>query len=253
MDSEMVRSIVEEFKDAFDDKRPREIDIRPEAVRRVVGDMAKHGYEPSPMSVKAVEQYLKGYGLYLCGKVGTGKTMFFRAVSPLPVAVRQTGEPPKIVVLPMSQTIGMSVEDIRDWLQDNRYNEVVFDDIGSEPVFNWYGEKFEILPYMIEKRMFDSPCRTHATGNLLPKDIAARYGVRVVDRFAEMFSIVEFTGRSRRRAEPNRGIRDEQDAVIRRRNAGNGVGIAALPGYGTAESISSGKIRPEDASGGAGQ
>ena len=157
--------------------------------------------------------YLKGYGLWLCGKVGTGKTLFFRMLKPMRVAVRQTGTPPRIAIFPLLRTLGMSVDDLNAILDEHQYDELVLDDAGAEPLFNFYGDKMEILPYILDKRM-ESPCRTHMTGNLTPKEMGRRYGARVADRFVEMFSYHQFGGASHRTLRPNADIRRAQVAAL---------------------------------------
>ena len=209
-------------------ERPQcaEVKVSEEAVRKRAEQMAREGYYPSPQTVVALGYYLKGYGLWLSGGVGTGKTEFFRHLRPLAVPTRATGYPPQIVLFPLVQTVEMSVDDIRDWLNENRNAEVVLDDVGAEPVFNHFGGKFEILPYILDKRM-ESPCRTHATSNLSAKAMGERYhNVRILDRFAEMFVKVEFSGHSLRRSKPNAAIRKAQ-AEFTRRTAEAATGAAA--------------------------
>ena len=96
---------------------------------------------------------------------------------------------------------------------EHRYDELVLDDAGAEPLFNFYGDKMEILPYILDKRM-ESPCRTHMTGNLTPKEMGRRYGARVADRFVEMFSYHQFGGTSHRTLRPNADIRRAQVAAL---------------------------------------
>lgn len=164
-------------------------------------EMLRSGYEPTEASVKAIEAYLSGYGLWLHGKVGTGKTAFFRHLKPMRFGESEL-RPSRIVVWSMLTTLGADMDEIRGKLRECENDELVLDDVGSEPVFNFYGGKFEILPYVIERRM-ESSRRTHVTTNLTAKEIAARYGVRTLDRFAEMFAPIEFTGASRRTLKQN--------------------------------------------------
>lgn len=199
MNGRIIDSILAELTANIGDRSVGETDVDPAQVKALASDMSRRGYRPSASSLAALEAYCKGYGLWLDGGVGVGKTMFFRCLRPFPL---KSGARPEIAILPMVRTIEMTVEEIREWLDFNRRNEVVLDDIGAEPVFNHFGGKFEILPYILDKRL-DSPCRTHMTGNMDPRRVAERYGSRIIDRFAEMFTRVRFDGPSLRRPKPS--------------------------------------------------
>lgn len=207
-------SILEEI--AADLKRPSVFDVTvsEEAIRSRSMEMAKAGYIHTRQSLEALEAYLKGYGIGLIGPVGTGKTMFFRVVRPLNVTVRETGKKPCIVVFGMARTLGMGVDELNDFLEEHKYDEVVLDDVGTEPLYNFYGEKMEILPYILDRRM-ESPCRTHMTSNLTIRDIGERYGVRVVDRINEMVSVHRLQGPSNRQLRPNLRINEAQERYAR--------------------------------------
>lgn len=209
-------SILAELADCAKAPSPAEVEISPEAVTGRAKEMALSGYEPSKASLTALELYLKGYGLWLDGGVGTGKTMFFRRMRPSNIPVKRTGEIPSIVVFSMPLTLGMDMDDVREFLEEHRYDELVLDDVGAEPVFNYFGGKMELLPYLLEKRM-ESPCRTHITTNLTPKALGERYGARTLDRVVGMFKRVTFTGKSHRAASPNTDILQAQLEVISRR------------------------------------
>lgn len=172
----------------------REPDITPEIVALKAEGMVRRGYRHSAQSIEALRLYLAGYGLFLHGPVGTGKTMFFRSLRNF------CGD--EIYIFSMHRILGMSESDIRDMMDDIADREVVLDDIGAEPTFNNYGVKFDILAYLIDRRM-ESPERTHFTTNLKKTEIKARYGIRIIDRITEMCKSVEFTGASNRSAKPN--------------------------------------------------
>lgn len=146
----------------------------------------RRGYEPSKETLNALLSYMRGYGLMLCGGVGTGKTMFFRSlktrveeVSPLRMMARR-------------------LDDIERDVDGLSGVEVLIDDIGAEPVYNNYGSRLDLLPWLVEARL-SSPKRTHFTTNLKPNDLVKRYGVRVVDRLREMCRTFSLSGGSRRR------------------------------------------------------
>ncbi|MBQ5365300.1 MAG: hypothetical protein IIU49_04440 [Spirochaetales bacterium] len=174
--------------------------ISAQVVQTVAGQMAKRGYEMSQKAIEIVTDYLKGYNLWLCGSVGVGKTYFFDIMSK--VRVEEKGLPP-IVKLSMIETMGWTMDQAREWVMDNKGDDVLLDDVGSEPLMNSYGVKAELFPYLLEKRMQVTTKRTHITSNLGAKDIIERYDVRVSDRFAQMFKYERFADRkSMRKTRP---------------------------------------------------
>lgn len=177
---------------------PQTINAR--VVQIVSEQMAKRGYEMSLKAIEIVTDYLKGYNLWLCGSVGVGKTYFFDVMSR--VRVEEKGMPP-IVKLSMLETMGWTMDQAREWVMDHRGDDVLLDDVGSEPLMNSYGVKAELFPYLLEKRMQVTTKRTHITSNLGAKDIIERYDVRVSDRFAQMFKYERFPGKeSKRKVRP---------------------------------------------------
>ena len=228
MNRKTLNEIMSEIAETLGHPSPSEVSVNPDAVKARALDMAKQGYHHNEASLTALELYIKGFGLWLSGDVGTGKTMFFRLLRPLDIRLRMTGRAPQIIIFPMVRTLEMSVDDIKDWLGDNFYNEVVLDDIGAEPVYNHFGGKFDILPYILDKRL-ESPCRTHATSNLKPKAMVERYDdKRIIDRFSEMFVKVPFTGPSLRHSKPNAVIRAAQ-ALAAKKSSERAPEVAATP------------------------
>ena len=163
--------------------------------------MTAHGYRHSEESLEALRLYLAGYGLLLMGGVGTGKTYFFRTVG---AVLRSTGIP-RPAIFPMLDTVGRKVEDVREYFNEMAGQELVLDDIGAEPTFNEYGNRWDILPWLLEMRMAASG-RTHFTTNLSPAELEKRYGARTVDRLHEMAASVAYTGKTNRRTRPNAGV-----------------------------------------------
>ncbi len=166
--------------------------ISSERLMRYAKKMAIDGeYKFSEMSLKALESYLQGYGLFIYGKVGTGKTFFFNSLN-------KTITKP-VLTFSMYDIFGKGETGIRQFIEDRNEYEMLIDDVGAEPTFNNYGVKFDALAYIIEMRM-KSKYRTHFTTNLSIQEVATRYGARVIDRITEMCKSVEFTGPSLRRA-----------------------------------------------------
>ena len=188
----------------------REPDITPEMLERKARAMARRGYRHTERSLEALRLYLLGYGLFLQGPVGTGKTLFFRLLKGF------GGE--DIEIFSMHSILGRNESDIRELMDGLAFREIVLDDIGAEPTFNNYGVKFDILDYLIDRRM-ESAERTHFTTNLSKNEIASRYGGRVIDRLAEMCRSVKFEGRSLRAPKPNRKAFGIMREYMRREDA----------------------------------
>jgi len=174
-------------------------DIPDETVERVAGMMVRCGYEMGADALSALNDYMRGYNLWICGAVGVGKTFFFECLN----SVRRSMGIQPIVKLSMLETQGWTMEDAAKWSERTYEMDVLIDDVGAEPMLNHYGEKVEVFPYLLEMRMARRSCRTHMTSNLGASDILKRYERRVADRFAQMFKMVEIKSKkSRRRVEP---------------------------------------------------
>lgn len=176
----------------------REKTVTTEEVRACARAMAARGYIHTRESLEALRYYAAGYGILFMGNVGVGKTYFFRTVAA--VRAKNTDNPP-IVIYPMIDIVGRRVEEIRECLIDNERSDMVLDDVGAEPTFNEYGNRWEILPWLLEMRRA-ARGRTHFTTNLSPDEMAARYGARTVDRMQEMAVPLMLTGSSRRMPMP---------------------------------------------------
>lgn len=75
-----------------------------------------------------------------------------------------------------------------------------FDDLGSEPVASNFGKE-DIFIRILEFRYNDfieKGTKTYLTTNYTLEQIYERYGVKVFDRFKEMFNFLEVRGKSKR-------------------------------------------------------
>lgn len=174
--------------------------VTAERLTKWAAAMAANGYRHSEETLEALRLYLAGYGLLLFGGVGVGKTYFFRTLGR--VLARNGGDAP--VIYPMMDTVGRKVDEVREFYMEHARREMVLDDIGAEPTFNEYGNRWDILPWLIEMRLASSG-RTHFTTNLSKSELEKRYGARTVDRLHEMAASVTYTGKSNRRTTPNAG------------------------------------------------
>ena len=175
--------------------------VTAERLTKWAREMTARGYRHTEESLEALRLYLAGYGLLLMGGVGTGKTHFFRTVG----AVLRAYGKARPAIFTMMDTVGRKVDDVREYFNEMAGQEIVLDDIGAEPTFNEYGNRWDILPWLLEMRMAASG-RTHFTTNLSPAELEKRYGARTVDRLHEMAASVAYTGRSNRRTTPNAGV-----------------------------------------------
>ena len=187
-----LASLLEEINGIAVD-RPAEPKVDREKLQKWAKGMRSHGYIFSEESLNLLEDYLKGYNLWVMGNTGIGKTAFFKCIS----FVRQSIEDPKAYAmhsgyrplshLSMLSTQAWKMEDAREWLEQNKGEDVVLDDVGTEPKMVSYGQEAEVFPYLLEDRLGRRNVRTHVTTNLTLKDIEDRYGMRVRDRVNEMF------------------------------------------------------------------
>lgn len=150
----------------------------------------RRGYIHTERTLAALESYIRGYGLYLYGDVGTGKTSFFRCVGTAGIRFFN-----------ILRHMATPLERIDEIINGFRNDELVIDDIGSEPIYNNYGSRIDLLPWIVEVRL-ESPKRTHFTTNLPGDAITERYGARFVDRIKEMCKCHRFDGQSHRKPKP---------------------------------------------------
>ena len=200
--NKVLAEIVKKVAASFMPREVKPVQIRASTLEFYAKKMAEQGYEMSEASLQILCEYLKGYNLWLCGNVGVGKTFFFQCMSRIRVMRNMS----PIVKLSMLETQGWTMEDAAEWVRDMIEYNVLIDDVGAEPKLNHYGEKVEVFPYLLEKRMQVSRLRTHLTSNLGPADILSRYERRVADRFVQMFKMIEMKAKkSRRKLAPWKG------------------------------------------------
>ena len=192
MTSEDMKEILEESRMAVRAvpamRRPTK-----EEVGALCKQMAKVGYIPSNASVLAAEDFLCGYNLHLRGKVGTGKSAFFKALSE---TATSTGARRSFAVIPMGNLDGIHMEEIRQFLSDHEEDELVIDDLGCESKTNDYGKPIWAIGMILSMREY-SPARTHVTSNVNDECLKAQYGDRIFSRM-NRFKSVEFLDTDRR-------------------------------------------------------
>ena len=141
-------------------------------------------------------------GLLCIGGVGSGKTFLMSVMRDFC----------KVVKHPHHQFKMKACTNIYDTINTNNpikslqlyyKNNWCFDDLGNEPVMlKHYGNDIDFMTKIITRRyefFVNGHCITHATTNLMPKDIREKYGMRFFDRCKALFNIVVFKGDSRRK------------------------------------------------------
>lgn len=161
--------------------------VKANVVEAIGLQMVKAGYEMSEWSVGVLTDYLKGYNLWLCGNPGVGKTFFFDCIN----TVRTARGINPIRKLSMIETQGWTMDIARQWTDETQCDDLLIDDVGTEPEMNSYGVKAELFPYLLESRM-GLRKRTHLTSNLGVANIKKRYGIRVIDRFVQFFKMEQY-------------------------------------------------------------
>lgn len=213
-DAKALGDIMDRLKDSMARQIVEKPFVRAATLESAARMMVKFGYEFNSYTLKILDDYLKGYNLYICGGVGKGKTFFFDCMS----RFRKSRGLAGIQKLSMLETQGWTMTMAREWLDDMSDYNVVIDDLGTEPVMKSWGQEAEVFPYILERRMELYGKRTHITSNMSIIDIRNRYGERVYDRFAQYFKMEEIdrmkVGKSRRVLSPWNKAENKGDGVL---------------------------------------
>lgn len=190
----LLSEIAERVVNGFVKQQAKEPAVRASVIEKYAKRMMAAGYDMNADSLVILVDYLKGYNLWLCGNVGTGKTYFFDCIN----KVRKDLNYERIVKLSMLDTQAWNMDMAREWASDYKDDDVLIDDVGVEPKMRSWGQEAELFPYLLEKRL-RSKKRTHLTSNLGIVDIKNRYGERVSDRFVQMFKMEQMKARKSKR------------------------------------------------------
>lgn len=141
-------------------------------------------------------------GFFLCGLCGNGKTTFLLAFQNLLNLLTNKGYFRSLNDTGMQTQIAIkSAVDIMDIARDEKRlyrvlrerSMLAIDDLGREDVnLREYGNNTSPIIDLIEFR-YREQLFTAISSNLTPKEITDKYGIRVADRFREMFIVVPFT------------------------------------------------------------
>lgn len=139
-------------------------------------------------------------GIILYGGVGNGKTTLARSICELiAILFKSNAWTGKGVVKISALELSKMIIDAPEQYKKIKESELLFiDDVGTEPanVKSWGNEcspVTELIYYRYDKQLF-----TLATSNLNDELLKERYGLRISDRFSEMFEKVFFPGKSYR-------------------------------------------------------
>jgi len=127
-------------------------------------------------------------GLLLYGTVGSGKTTMATSLRHLLIIQGQRME--KISALELSRAAKGSSDDYHNYMKSEM---LLIDDMGEEPemVKNFGNEISPIIEVIYHR--YDRQLLTIITSNLSDDEMRNRYGIRVSDRFKEMFDRIYYS------------------------------------------------------------
>lgn len=155
-------------------------------------------------------------GIYLYGPIGVGKTLFFKIFRELANANCEfKNNFRRITISEMIDGVtrdgskyfvssGITFDDSLPMLiREDRSNHILLDDLGqSVDSVKYYGTNINIITDFIQRRYYaytDYRLLTHITTNMVPKEIISEYGEFIASRMMEMFNIIPFKGKDKRK------------------------------------------------------
>lgn len=147
------------------------------------------------------------YGLLLYGTVGTGKTTMLKAICRvINSCLEAENDRDRLGTYGKEVITMIRAKDVLDAYQNNNelYRKmmsvkfIAIDEIGVESIdVKSYGNVSEPLIDLLSTR-YDKQKMTLVSSNLDLKQVSERYGLRLADRFNEMFKKIAFVGASYR-------------------------------------------------------
>ena len=186
----------------FPCSREQAIDLLTAAYRAEVA--FRHGTfvddERTSAHIAALADFLTSdtskFGVMLCGSYGNGKTTLMHALRTATNTLDRCGEFGKHTGLRMEDAREIArlytARDNQGYLSLKQHERIIIEDMGKEPLEQMnYGTVIspivELLEYRYNEQLF-----TAITTNLTPKEIRAKYGNRIADRFNEMMLVITY-------------------------------------------------------------
>jgi len=144
-------------------------------------------------------------GLFIYGKIGTGKSILFNALEL--IFKKMNFHYHKFQRISCKKIL-LKVDEEKKISAINPFlsGQWMFDDLGHEKnMFKFYGNTVNLMEDIMTERynlFVDTGMKTHITSNLSienPDEIRSLYGERIRDRFNQMFNFIYMGGESLRR------------------------------------------------------
>jgi len=142
-------------------------------------------------------------GLMIRGPVGTGKTLLFEGMQSVYSLLGRK-------IFPVIDTYDVAARYLKagpDIYYNERYlyniilcltHNLIFDDIGTEPIVKYMGSEANVMAEIIYRR-YKGGLKTHFSSNLSSNILKEIYGERVVSRLREMCNDLVIKGNDRRK------------------------------------------------------
>lgn len=139
------------------------------------------------------------FGILLAGTCGNGKTTLMYAIRSFMNSLgkehfRFMGDKFEFGMpdYDAKRIVEISKTNNSEWREIREKDMLAIDDLGKEPTeILDYGNPRSPVVDLLEER-YQAQRFTIVTTNLTPKDLSAKYGARLADRFREMFEVVIF-------------------------------------------------------------
>lgn len=148
-------------------------------------------------------------GLYFFGPVGVGKTLFFKIFESINEAIKSQNNYRRISINKLidgfsrNGYIYFSDSGITPSSYPYSRNHILLDDLGqSAGIIKHFGSEINVIAEFIQRRYYaytDYFYLTHITSNIEPEEIQPQYGDFIASRMREMFNVILFPGKDRRK------------------------------------------------------
>jgi hypothetical protein len=164
--------------------------------------------------LKMDEAYTHNKGLLIMGQVGSGKTLIMKTFMRLQYKFESYSRYPgsrsiyysidSYAVAHAYQKKGYEIfseQFVTDTLEriNLKQDNLLIDDIGSEPVISHYGNVTNVIGELLTMRYDNKRVSTYSTSNLDAKTLKQHYGERTFSRMKEMFNFINLKGSDRRK------------------------------------------------------